>query len=196
MLIDGLGGAGKTLLAEVLAGELGASVVHGDDFYRSSAERQQSGSGHGALGAEFDWGRLERQVLAPLSRGEAARYQRYDWDYDRLGDWVSVSRHDTVVVEGVYVLRTELRPYASVSIWVETPRDVRLARGIERDGETARSRWTDEWMPAEDVYVSAMQPDAAAALVVDGRDRSDIDPRRSVVILEARPPLHRLLLRQ
>ena len=196
MLIDGLGGAGKTLLAEALAGELGASVVHGDDFYQPSEERGSFGRGLDEVGEAFDWRRLERQVLVPLSRGEEASYQRYDWNHDRLGDWVSVSGHGTVVVEGVYVLRTELRRYASVSIWVETPRDVRLARGIERDGEAARSRWTDEWMPAEDSYVSAMQPDAAATLVADGRGRSDIDPRRSVVILEARPPLSNLLVTQ
>ena len=189
VLIDGLGGAGKSVLAEALAGELGVPVLQGDDFYRPSAERQRSGHDPGAIGTSFDWRRLERQVLAPLSLGEEARYQRYDWDSDCLGDWVTVPRHDIVVVEGVYLLRTELRHYASVSVWVETPRDVRLARGIERDGEAARSRWTDEWMPAEEAYVVAMRPGAAAMLVVDGQGGSGLDSRRSAVLLEARPPL-------
>ena len=142
VLVDGLGGAGKSVLAAALAGELGASVVCGDDFYCPSAQRRR-GAVEGT-GASFDWRRLERQVLAPLSRGEAARYQRYGWDEDRLGGWISLPGQDTVVVEGVYLLRAELRNYASVSIWVETPREVRLARGIERDGEAARSRWTDQ----------------------------------------------------
>ena len=132
-------------------------------------------------------------MLAPLSRGKGARYRRYDWDNDCLGDWVAVPAKGTVVVEGVYLLRDQLRHYASVSIWVETPRDVRLARGIERDGETARGRWIDEWMPAEDVYVSTTRPDAAATLVVDGRGRRDIDPRRSAVVVEVRSPLDVLL---
>ena len=193
VVIDGLGGAGKTVLAEALAGELGAPVVQGDNFYRPSAERQRSGHGAGAIGESFDWRRLESQVLAPLSQGEDARYKRYDWDNDRLGDWVSVPSQDTVVVDGVYLLRAELRRYASVLIWVETPREVRLARGIERDGEAARSRWTDEWMPAEDAYVAAMRPDAAAMLVVDGQEHNGIDSRRSIVLLEARPPLDELL---
>ena len=193
VLVDGLGGAGKTVLAEALAGELGAPVVQGDNFYRPSAERQRSGHGAGAIGASFDWRRLELQVLAPLSRGEEARYQRYDWESDRLGGWSTVPCRDTMVVEGVYLLRNELRRYASVAIWVETPREVRLARGIERDGEAARSRWVDEWMPAEDAYVSAMRPDAAALLVVDGQRCTGIDPRRRVVVLEARPPFDDLV---
>ena len=191
VLVDGLGGAGKTVLAETLAAELGAPVVEGDDFYRPSAQRRREAAE--GIGASFDWRRLERQVLAPLSRGEGARYQRYDWDEDRLGDWISLPGQGTVVVEGVYLLRVELRRYASVSIWVDTPRDVRLARGIGRDGEAARSRWTEEWMPAEDAYMSAMRPDTAAVLVVDGQRRTGIDPRRNVIVLEARPPLDRLL---
>ena len=132
-------------------------------------------------------------MLAPFLRGKDARFQRYDWADDRLADWVTVPGQRTVLVEGVYLLRTELRRYASVSIWVETPREVRLARGIERDGEGARSRWTGEWMPAEDAYVSAMRPDTAAALVVDGQRRTGIDLRRDVVVLAVRPPLDGLL---
>ena len=189
VLVDGLGGAGKSFLAAVLAAQFDAPVIQGDEFYRPSVERQQSGSEPGAIEASFDWRRLELQVLAPLSRGEEARYQRYDWESDRLGGWSTVPCRDTVVVEGVYLLRNELRRYASVSIWVETPREVRLTRGIERDGEAARSRWTEEWMPAEDAYVSAMRPEASATLVVDGRERRGSDPRRDVIVLEARPPL-------
>ena len=193
VFIDGLGGAGKSVLAEALAAELGAPVVQGDDFYRASAERRESPTESESVGASYDWRRLKQQVLAPLARGKDARYQRYDWSHDRLSDWVVVPRQATVVVEGVYVLRTELRRYASVSIWVETPREVRLDRGIERDGEAARSRWIDEWMPAEDAYVAAMRPDAAATLVVDGQSHRGIDPRRDVIVLEARPLLDDLL---
>ena len=191
VLVDGLGGAGKSVLVAALAGKLGAPVVCGDDFYRPSAQRRREAAE--GIGASFDWRRLELQVLAPLSRGEEARYQRYDWESDRLGGWSTVPCRDTVVVEGVYLLRDELRRYASVAIWVETPREVRLTRGIERDGEAARSRWTEEWMPAEDAYVSAMRPDTAAVLVVDGQRRTGIDPRRNVIVLEVRPPLDRLL---
>lgn len=193
VLIDGLGGAGKSVLARALAGELRAPLIEGDDFYLPSAKRQPSGLGSYALGASYDWRRLEQQVLAPLARGEDTRFQRYDWTHDRLSDWVRVSAKGSVVVEGVYLLRTELRNYASVSIWVETPRDVRLARGLERDGEVARPQWIDEWMPAEDAYVSAMRPRAAATLVVDGKGDSSIEAGRSVVLLEARPPLDGML---
>lgn len=52
-------------------------------------------------------------------------------------------------------------------IWVDCPRDLRLARGIERDGEELREFWL-EWMHAEDAYVESEQPHAHADVIVDG----------------------------
>ena len=194
VLIDGLGGAGKSILAEALAAEFGVSIVQGDDFYRPSVERQQSGSEPGAIGAPFDWRRLELQVLVPLSRGEDARYQRYDWDSDRLGGWSTVPCRDTVIVEGVYLLRNELRRYASVSIWVggaprgaPGPRD----RAKRRGGTLALGRRvgcgprTPTCLPC-----GRMLPRCSS---LTGQRRTGIDPRRSVVVLDARPPFGGLL---
>jgi uridine kinase len=59
-----------------------------------------------------------------------------------------------------------------VRVWVDAPRDVRLARGIARDGEEARSRWEDVWMPQEDRYVAQDDPIPSAHLVVDGSESS------------------------
>ena len=46
--------------------------------------------------------------------------------------------------------------------------DVRLARGVARDGEEARATWEEVWMPMEDRYVERDDPVAAADLIVDG----------------------------
>jgi uridine kinase len=53
-------------------------------------------------------------------------------------------------------------------IWVEAARELRLARGIARDGEQARAVWEDHWMPSEDRYVEEDDPISAADLIVDG----------------------------
>jgi hypothetical protein len=61
-----------------------------------------------------------------------------------------------------------LRPYFHCRIWVECAYNLRLRRGIERDGEAMRSQWVHIWMPAEDRYVEDERPDTHAHLVVDG----------------------------
>lgn len=55
-----------------------------------------------------------------------------------------------------------------VRVWVEAPREVRLARGVARDGEGARATLTEVWMPSEDRYVERDDPIPSAHLVVDG----------------------------
>jgi uridine kinase len=161
--IDGPGGAGKSTLARALAAELGAVVVAGDDFHRTGGSRAAGGS----AGDEYDWRKLEAQVLAPAAAGRSIRYQRYDWGRDALAEWRTVAAGTPLVVEGVYVLRTELRDYFTYTVWVDTRRDVRLRRGLERDGRQARSDWL-KWMEREDEYMRSHRPRDTADRVVAG----------------------------
>ena len=155
--IDGRGGAGKSTLARSLAA---GAVIEFDDFYLTERTAE--------IGGNFDWRRLREQVLAPLAADRAARYQRYDWAEDRLAEWHLVEPGGVVIVEGNYCTRAELRPFYDFTIWVEAPHEVRLCRGLERDGESARACWLEEWMPEEERYVAAEDPAARVDLVVDG----------------------------
>jgi uridine kinase len=172
--IDGLGGSGKSCLAAALAAEMlrtgaaAVSVVHGDDFYLPSAERPAGDADAKPIGGDVDWRRLRAEVLEPLRAGRGARYRAYDWNRDALGAWHAVRPGGVALVEGVYALRPELRALYDVRIWVECPRAIRLARGLARDGEAARARWEEDWMPAEDRYVAACRPAASVDHVVSG----------------------------
>jgi hypothetical protein len=152
--IDGCGGAGKSTFAEALSAELGGcSTVHTDDF------------------AFWDqpldwWPRLLDQVLMPLSRSEPARYQRYDWDAKELADWLSVES-ETVIIEGVSSTRREFRPFLAYRVWIETPAELRLKRGLERDGTAMKGQWL-RWMADEDRYMADHLPREAAHLILDG----------------------------
>ena len=170
--IDGCGGSGKSTLAGNIARSLrarsvGCSIVHGDDFYLPAADRDRDASRASATepvhGSAFDLERLRTGVLEPLAVGRDASYRRYDWGTDALAEVVSVPADGVVLVEGVYVTRSDLATRYDLTIWVECPSGLRLARGVARDGEADRRLWTDVWMPAEDEYVRAERP----------RDRSD-----------------------
>jgi uridine kinase len=64
--------------------------------------------------------------------------------------------------------RPELHDYYDLTIWVDTPVDVRLRRGVERDGEQARAKWLEEWIPEEDRYVAAYRLADKVDIVVSG----------------------------
>ena len=152
--VDGLGGAGKSTLAAALAVELGATVIHTDDFASWDVPLEW-------------WPRVLAQVLEPLTAGRAARFRRYDWDRRELAEWHEVAPGGVVILEGVSSSRRAFRPFLAFSIWVETPRDVRLARGLERDGSNALALW-EGWMTAEDQWVAREHPRESADYLVDG----------------------------
>jgi uridine kinase len=166
--IDGCGGAGKSRLATEVRLALASrgrdiSVVHMDDFYLPSGLRNGT-LACDAIGGAFDWQRLRDEVFTPLTTGQPGRYQRYDWPSDTLAEWHDVP-NGIVVVEGVYSTRVDLEQFYDFTVWVECPRPIRLARGIERDGEAARRKWEEEWMPAEDQYVNEQAPHTRADMV-------------------------------
>ena len=72
-----------------------------------------------------------------------------------------------MIVEGVSSSRSEWADLLAFRIWVETPRRVRLQRGLARDGPGFLAQWED-WMAAEDAYVARDRPDVRADVVVDG----------------------------
>lgn len=170
MGIDGRGGAGKSTLAQELAGlSDDTTVVQVDDFYRSAGEREARRRRRDTeIGGAFDWRRLRDQVIKPLAVDESASFQRYDWDGDRLAEWKTIEPGGIVVIEGNYSTRAGLREFYDFTIWVDAPDAVRLKRGVERDGEAARQRWLHEWMPEEERYVAAERPSESCDLVVDG----------------------------
>ena len=169
--IDGPGGAGKSTLARLLKEQLKTlgwlvAVVTHDDFYLPSHQRENQQ--RGVIGCDFDWERLRDQVLTPIRAGRSAHYQRYDWETDVLAEWRTISASDVVLVEGVYTMRRELVNLYDLKIWVECPKAIRLARGIARDGEKARTIWKQDWMPKEDDYVKTHLPHERANLSING----------------------------
>ncbi|HET9719269.1 MAG TPA: hypothetical protein VFP55_04250 [Solirubrobacteraceae bacterium] len=152
--IDGPGGAGKSTLAGHVARVLGARVICTDDFADWANPLDW-------------WPRLIEQVLDPLSRNRPGRYQRFDWETGKLAEWHDVAVDPFLIIEGVSASRRAFARYLSLTVWVETPREERLRRGLERDGPGALRRW-EQWMAREDDYVAAERPHERADLVVSG----------------------------
>lgn len=148
--IGGHGGAGKTTLARLVRD---AQTVSTDEFW--------DGSG-------FDVPRLRREVLTPLLEGRPARFSSWSWATGRPGGTRTIEPHGLVLVEGVCALHRALRDAYALRLWVEAPAEVRLARGVARDGEAARTTWSDVWMPREDAYVARDRPAECAHAIVDG----------------------------
>lgn len=154
--VDGKGAVGKTTLAARIADAVpGAVVVHIDDFARPDVQ-----------GWERD--RFVAQVLEPLLAGRPARYQRWDWGSNTGAEWHDIAVGHPIVVEGVSSTDIRVGVPWDVTVWVEVPRDVRLARALERDGPDLLGVWLDDWIPSEDAYEAQQRPQDRVDLIVDG----------------------------
>jgi uridine kinase len=153
--IDGPGGSGKSTFAARLSVAAGdAPVVHTDDF--ASADNPINW-----------WPRLLEHVIVPLASGHAAHYQRHDWPSESLAEWHTVDPARVVIIEGVSSARSEWAGYLSFVIWIETPRQIRLERAVERDGDDALDDWED-WMGKEDAHYERDPTRERSDVVIDG----------------------------
>jgi uridine kinase len=146
--VDGPAGSGKTTLAD----QLGAPVVHVDDLLE----------GWSGLAT------LHRQVLPlldGLAAGKRGRYQRYDWLAGRRAEVVEVPPAPLLVLEGVGSGSPAWAHLATVLVFVEAGPELRLARGMARDGEQMRGHWLT-WMDDEAALLAREDTRARADIVV------------------------------
>lgn len=166
--VDGHSAAGKSTVATALAAEVGAVVVPGDDFYRVMDDADRAALTP-ALGADryYDWQRLDAEVLAPLAAGRRARYRPYDWSTGELGaEPREIPPAPLVLVEGLFVGRSELRHRFAVSIVVVTDPSIRRERQAARADAT--QAWLDRWDAAERHHFSSIRPIDSFDVVIDG----------------------------
>ena len=152
--VDGPAGSGKSTLAAAVAARTGGLVVHMDDLYA------------GWSGLAGSRGQLDT-LLRPLAAGSLGRYRRWDWHAQRFAETVSVEPVPWLVLEGVGSGSRRHADLRSLLVWVEAPRDLRLARGLSRDGEALRGEW-ERWLVAEQALFETEATRSAADVVVDG----------------------------
>ena len=161
--IDGPAGSGKTTLAGAIAQVLdGAPVVHMDDLYEGWTQQ---------LGGPLSQ-RVDEWLLKAWERGSEGRYRRYDWAQERFEEsWVPVPAAPVVILEGCGSAARGIRDRASLVIWVEAPADLRLRRGLQRDGLALEGQWR-AWQARESAHFAADGTRSAADVHVDGTRRT------------------------
>jgi energy-coupling factor transporter ATP-binding protein EcfA2 len=151
--IDGPAGSGKTTLAEAVARIVpDAGVVHCDELL------------HGWRGLPGLAASVEA-LLRPLAAGQIGHWRRWDWHADDWAEEHEVRPGGFLVLEGVGCWSPAVADLVGLLVWVEAASDLRLSRGIERDGEAMRPHWL-EWRLDEDALFARLGTRDRADLVV------------------------------
>lgn len=152
--IDGPAGSGKTTLSAGLAAVVpDARVVHCDELLQGWSGLPDLADTVAAL-------------LAPLRHALPGHWRRWDWLADAWAETHPVPPGGLLVLEGVGSWSPAIADLVGVLVWVETASDVRLARGLARDGEQMRPQW-EQWRLDEDALFSRLDTRAHADVLVD-----------------------------
>jgi hypothetical protein len=181
VLLDGRSGTGKTTLAGVLAGRLGAQLVHLDDLYpgwdglRAASEavvaEVLAAPPHIALPLPHD------PPPPPIDRRAGTahpgvpdvparpRWRRFDWGTGLQAEWHALDATRPLVVEGCGALSRDSAPLATFRIWLDGDDAARKQRALDRDGETFAREW-ERWARQEDAFIAAEDPRSLADRVL------------------------------
>ena len=148
--IDGPCASGKTTLADMLAGELGAQVICADDFFlplelKTPVRLSQAGG-------NIHYERFVQEVMLGVASGRAFEYGVYDCSKGAITENKTVIPEGIIIVEGSYSLHPEMKLDYDLKIFVEAPLALRLERILERDGREKLKLFKEKWIPMEDVY--------------------------------------------
>ena len=176
--VDGVDGAGKTVLADDLAAVLvrrGDRVVRVgiDGFHRPRAARYARGrsSPQGYFLDSFDLDAFRRSVVEPVRAGRGSvRTAVFDHRADAP---VPGERADVagvvVLVDGVFLQRDELRDAWDLTVFLRAPFEATYARMGARDGSPADPHHPDNrrYLEGQRLYLRTCRPEERADVVLD-----------------------------
>jgi uridine kinase len=185
--IDGVDAAGKTTFADELAPAvkaLGRPVIRAsiDGFHNPAAIRRRRGalSPDGYYHDSFNYAALIELLLQPLGPGGSLAFRRavFDFRIDAAVDAAldQAEPNAILLLDGVFLLRPELRTHFDFSIFLRADFNITLPRAEKRDveflgsSEEVRRRYHERYIPGQRLYLAAVQPERCASMVVDNND--------------------------
>jgi uridine kinase len=190
--VDGVDAAGKTTLADEVApfiNALGRPVIRAsiDGFHNPQATRRRRGSlsPEGYFHDSFNYTALVEALLQPLGPGGSRLFRRAVFDF-RTDEPITAdieTAHDNavLVLDGVFLLRPELREHFDFSVFVRADFAVTTRRAEERDRELfggideVRRRYRERYVPGQRLYLNQARPESWASVIVDNDD--PMEPR-------------------
>lgn len=178
--VDGVDGSGKTTFADRLAAQYAAAertahVVHLDDFHNPRTIRYRAGrdSPEGYFFDTYNLRAFMTNVIEPI-HGHPPRLivsQAFDHRVDRpvQEQPTEVRAGEVVIVEGMFLHRDELRSVWDLSVFLDVPFGISVARMAERDGTSSDPEDPSlrRYVEGQRIYLSTCHPAERSTFLID-----------------------------
>jgi uridine kinase len=186
--VDGCSAAGKTTLADELAGLLrqrcGREVIRAQlDYFKRAPELRTTypiESPESYYYEMYDYDAIRGRLLIPLGPDGDRRYTtatREPSARNPLDLGIATAAPDAILIaDGAFLQRPELNNYWDLRIYVHVTFETVLRRGTARDAawmdsqEAAAHRYRTRYIPGERLYVDQVNPAGRAQLVIDNEN--------------------------
>ena len=178
--LDGLGGAGKSTLADQLCAQLQAKgrtvlLLHIDDFIHPRSVRYNDNHPEWLCYYDLQWrfdyfAGVIRQIRT--SREPSISIELYDKANDTYTPHrYALSDSIVVLVEGIFLQRAEYSGLFDCLIYMDVPEELRLRRVLKRDTyigseDQIAAKYISRYFPAERQYLQEYQPQLRADFVL------------------------------
>ena len=174
--LDGGSGSGKSTVSALIAKELGAALIQGDDFFAAEIcdAEWELRTPEEKAGDAIDWRRLRAEALEPLLACKSAKWHAFDFEagvrpngtYAMRTDLVECEPKAVIVLDGAYSTRPELADLIHLSVLVDAPVAVRHERLAAREDKRSLDSWHARWDATEEHYFSHVRPKSSFDWVV------------------------------
>ncbi|MFA5675610.1 MAG: hypothetical protein WDA65_03725 [Christensenellales bacterium] len=152
--IEGRSGAGKSTLAAYLREVYdNCGLFHMDDFFLPSNRRTKERLSQ--PGGNIDYERFGDEVLSGIGGETPFCYRAYNCKQDALGAPIYACPSRINIVEGVYSMHPALQGSYDYTVFLDIDVKTQSERIKKRSGESLHKRFTEEWIPLEELYFSA-----------------------------------------
>lgn len=168
LAIEGGSASGKTTLAASLSAAYHCPVFHMDDFFLQPFQRTPERFAQ--PGGNVDRERFLAEVLRPLRQGQAIAYRAYDCAAGEIGPAHEILPGRLNIVEGAYSLHPDLADYYDLRVFLAISPALQRSRILRRNSPEAAQRFFDRWIPLEQRYFDALNPQAKCEIVLSAAD--------------------------
>lgn len=148
--IDGMCGAGKSTLAELLHERLGGNLFHMDDFFLQPYQRTTERLSE--IGGNVDYERFKKEVTDHLGDTKEFTYGVFDCGKQCISQRVTVKPARINIIEGSYSLHPYLGDKANIRLFLSVDGEEQIKRISGRNSKEQVKRFVEEWIPKENSY--------------------------------------------
>ena len=148
--IDGCCASGKTTLANSLAEQIYAQVIHMDDFFLPVHMRTEQRLSQ--AGGNVHYERFCGEVVNGIKSSKSFEYGVYSCSEGHIKNYRTIDPQKSIIIEGSYSLHPEIPDVYDLKIFLETDRVTQLERIRKRNGDAALGAFATTWIPFENRY--------------------------------------------